>query len=338
MSARTKPGSAGGLVSHPPPRAQAGGKPPRYRASWLANPLAAKELRGRMRGPRAFVVATLYLLPLGALTVVLYWVVAASTTGNLAAGVPVGKLFFAAVSALELGLICLLAPALTADLISGERERRTYELLLVTPLTGGQIVVGKLVAALGSLVLLVVLALPLQTVAILLGGVGPEELLVGFAILVLTTLTYGCVGLYWSARLRSTRAAVALAYGTTVLGVLGLPLAFLLMAVATQIFGTPNVPILRAVVGGGGAFASPLEAQALTGIGQLLAATNPALTGILSAALLAQGRELIFDERIGGHDVTIVAPWLLFSVIHAVAIALLILLTARALRRGNTAR
>ena len=279
-----------------------------------------------MRGPRPFVVATLYLLPLGALAVGLYALAAATTVGNVASGIPVGKLFFAAVSALELGLICLLAPALTADLISGERERRTYDLLLVTPLTRGQIVLGKLVPALGSLLLLVVLALPLQAVAVLLGGVGSEDLVVGFAILVLTAITYGCVGLYWSARLRTTRAAVALAYATTLLGIIGLPLAAALAAGAGLLFGVG--PIQSAPELFDETMAAPLAA----GAAQLLVATNPLLSGVASAVVLAQGRPLVFEERLGGHDITFVAPWLLFVVVHVAASALLALLTARALR------
>ncbi len=305
------------------------------RHSLLRNPLAAKELRGRMRGPRSFVVATCYLLPLSALAVVLYLLIAASTMGNVANGVPVGKLFFAAVSGLELGLICLLAPALTADLISGERERRTYELLLVTPLSGGQIVIGKLVPALGSLLLLIVLALPLQAVAVLLGGVGGEELLVGFAILVMTAVTYGCVGLYWSARLRSTRAAVALAYGTIVLGVAALPAAVILLAVAAQLFDGFLATFRRMLGGLGDPLADGATAQLIAWIGQLLAATNPILTALFSAVVLTHGRPLVFVESFGGHDVTYVAPWLLFLALHLAAIALLILLTARALRRAR---
>src|SRR3954467_15773874 len=139
----------------------------------FANPLASKELLARMRGPRTFVVATLLLLPLAAVAGGLYAMIAASSANDISSSTPVGKLYFAAVTAVELGLICLLAPALTADLISGERERQTLDLLLVTPLSRRQIVVGKLVAALGSLLLLIVLALPIQALAILIGGIGP---------------------------------------------------------------------------------------------------------------------------------------------------------------------
>src|SRR3954454_16619655 len=147
-------------------------------AGWLSNPLASKELVARMRSPRTFVVATLELLPLAALALVLYAAIAGLRSGPTLSA-PAGKLFFATVTALELGLICLLAPALTADLIAGERERRTLDLLLVTPLSRRQIVVGKLIAALGSLLLLIVLALPIQAIAVLIGGIGLEGVVGG---------------------------------------------------------------------------------------------------------------------------------------------------------------
>src|SRR6185295_16631157 len=202
---------------------------PRRLLGWFANPLASKELLARMRGPRTFVVATLLLLPLAAVAGGLYAMIASAPSGEAMTSAPIGRLFFAAVSAVELGLICLLAPALTADLISGERERQTLDLLLVTPLSRRQIVVGKLVAALGSLLLLIVLALPIQALAVLIGGIGIEELLAGLLLLSLTATTYGCVGLFWSARLRTTRSAMLFSYVTTLVGVGGLPLVLLLL-------------------------------------------------------------------------------------------------------------
>ena len=67
----------------------------------LANPLAGKELLARMRGPRTFVVATLLLLPLAAVAGGLYAMIAAASASDVSSGTPVGKLFFAAVTAVE---------------------------------------------------------------------------------------------------------------------------------------------------------------------------------------------------------------------------------------------
>ena len=315
----------------------------------LANPLAGKELLARMRGPRTFVVATLLLLPLAVVAGGLYAMIAASSAGDVPTSTPVGKLFFAAVTAVELGLICLLAPALTADLISGERERRTLDLLLVTPLSRRQIVVGKLVAALGSLVLLIVLALPIQAVSVLIGGIGLEELLVGLLLLALTATTYGCVGLYWSARLRTTRSAMLLSYATTLLGVGGLPVVLVLFLIANGTVGVRLDDVLWPLfwlMNGSQASAGRLGSSAVTGqgplllqieavIGQLLVASNPLLAGISSAAALVQGRSVVALERVADVDLPYVAPWLLFSGIHAIAAVVLIWLTARCLRRAR---
>jgi ABC-type transport system involved in multi-copper enzyme maturation permease subunit len=316
----------------------------------FANPLASKELLSRMRGPRAFVVATLLLLPLAAVAGGLYAMIASASTGDVPSSTPVGKLFFSAVTAVELGLICLLAPSLTADLISGERERQTLDLLLVTPLSRRQIVVGKLVAALGSLLLLIVLALPIQAIAILIGGIGLEELLVGLLLLTLTATTYGCVGLFWSARLRSTRGAMLLSYATTLLAVAGLPLLLLLLVIVNGTFGVRLDEVvwpLEWLMNGSrvspNRFGGPtavaewallIQAQAI--VGQVLVASNPLITGITSAAGLVQGRDLVAMDEIADVHLPYVAPWLLFSVLHVLGSAILIWLTARCLRRART--
>jgi ABC-type transport system involved in multi-copper enzyme maturation permease subunit len=316
---------------------------------WLANPLAGKEFLARMRGPRTFVVATLELLPLAVIAAALYGIIAAAPTGESSTSAPVGKLFFAAVTVVELGLICLLAPALTADLISGERERRTLDLLLVTPLSRRQIVVGKLVAALASLLLLIVLALPIQAVAVLIGGVGVEELAVGLLILTLTATTYGCVGLYWSARLKTTRAAMLLAYVSTLFGIGGLPLVILLVVVGSGMFGLRIEdtfwPLAWLVTGPetttyrlddrAVAEQAPVLIQIEGMLGQLLGASNPLIAGITSAAGLVQGRPVVGVEQVLNVELVYVAPWLLFSIVHLLAALVLIWLTARALRRAR---
>ena len=220
-------------------------------------------------------------------------------------------------TAVELGLICLLAPALTADLISGERERQTLDLLLVTPLSRRQIVVGKLVAALGSLLLLIVLALPIQAIAVLIGGIGLEELLVGLLLLGLTATTYGCVGLFWSARLRTTRGAMLFSYVTTLLGVGGLPLVLraarhrqrgvrdpsgrgdLAARMADERLAGLGQPLRRRSAA---VAENALLFQAEAVIGQLLVASNPLLTGITSAAALVQGRPIVAVEQIDTLD------------------------------------
>jgi ABC-type transport system involved in multi-copper enzyme maturation permease subunit len=339
--------AADAVVEARPPSRLAAVLSPRGLLGRLANPLAGKELLARMRGPRTFVVATLLLLPLAAVAAGLYTMIASTTASDGLTTTPVGKLFFAAVTAVELGLICLLAPALTADLISGERERQTLDLLLVTPLSRRQIVIGKLVAALGSLLLLILLALPIQALAVLIGGVGWQELMAGMLLLLLTAVTYGCVGLYWSARLRTTRAALLLSYVTTLVGVGALPLALVLLVLGNGLFSVRlddslwplvwlvNGPQSSPFRGSGQSPPSPplLQTQAI--VGQLIVATNPLLAGIASAAGLVQSRPLAGFERVANIDVLYISPWLLFGGLHLLVSLVLIWLTSRALGRAR---
>jgi len=61
-------------------------------------------------------------------------------------------------------------PGLTSGAISGERERQTLDVLLVTPLSPGEIVVSKLLATSAFITLLVVATLPLYILAFSYGG------------------------------------------------------------------------------------------------------------------------------------------------------------------------
>lgn len=61
-------------------------------------------------------------------------------------------------------LVGLLAPALTANAISQEREQQTWEMLLVSRLTVGEILWGKLLARCLPLLLVILLGMPLASV------------------------------------------------------------------------------------------------------------------------------------------------------------------------------
>ena len=51
-------------------------------------------------------------------------------------------------------LASMMAPSFAAGAITGEKERKSYEMLLASPLRPGAIVLGKLLASLCHLVLL----------------------------------------------------------------------------------------------------------------------------------------------------------------------------------------
>src|SRR5438477_11035261 len=91
--------------------------------------VGVKELRGRMRGRRAFVILTIYLLLLGGFAWMVELIMERSASSGFGsstyAGASIGQGIFAALLMLETLQVAFLAPAATAGAISLEREKQT---------------------------------------------------------------------------------------------------------------------------------------------------------------------------------------------------------------------
>jgi ABC-type transport system involved in multi-copper enzyme maturation permease subunit len=120
--------------------------------------------------------------------------------------------FFTAFLAVQLGAVLLLTPGMTAGAIAEEKERRTLDFLLVTHLPHGGLVVGKLLARLGGLFLMLLAGLPVLALLQFLGGVDPHLLLAGFACTLLTMLGLGSVGILQSTQAPRPRTAIVRTY------------------------------------------------------------------------------------------------------------------------------
>ncbi|HVM30686.1 MAG TPA: ABC transporter permease [Candidatus Limnocylindrales bacterium] len=195
--------------------------------------VSTKELRGRMRGRRAFVVVTVYLLLLSAFAFGIYTYLKQASGlvatdpgmgfprpmpmpgyGVAEAGLAasIGHGLFGGLLMVETLLVLLLAPAFTSGAISIEREKQTLDLLVTTPLSTTGMVVGKLVSALTYVFLLIVASIPLASLVFVFGGVGPEDLVRGYLFLFALAFGMGALGLFVSALLKRTQSATVLTY------------------------------------------------------------------------------------------------------------------------------
>jgi ABC-type transport system involved in multi-copper enzyme maturation permease subunit len=218
-----------------------------------SNPLLVKELRGRMRGARAFIVLTVYLLLLSCFTSVIYYAYTASARGP--GGGPdmayLGKTMFSSVVIIEIFMVTFITPAFTAGAISGERERKTYELLRTTLLSARKLVFGKLSSALTYMLLLILAAVPLESLAFVLGGVVIGELAAALALLLVTAFAFAVIGMLFSAFLRSTLASTVLSYVTALMLTVGLPVLMLISAALVESFWydfDPSIWIVEAAL------------------------------------------------------------------------------------------
>lgn len=192
------------------------------------NPVLARELRQRMRGRRAMVITTLYLLLLSAVVQIMYSAMSRSSGDALDAQevARLGRSLFQTLLFFVLLLVCFIVPGVTAGSVTGERERQTLVPLQVTPLGAGTILIGKLLASVAFVVLLVLATLPLAGVSFILGGVEPAEVARGTAMVILSALMVACVALTCSTVLRTTQGATVVAYALVGLLCVGTLLAF----------------------------------------------------------------------------------------------------------------
>ncbi len=224
--------SAATLPSIPPasqPRALRPEPAWRQALDWFerANALAAREVRLALRSPRAWLLLSLYVSILGAVvlaqfpagTSVEMWA-GNSTSGyssSLASSQRGQDLLQTFALAQFLG-IWLLVPSLAVGALHQEREGRTLESLLLSPLSPLQIVWGKLCGVLAMTFVLLLGTLPLTSLCFLLGGVAPEDVALRFFGLLAWAMFCAAVGLYCAARTPSVTRATLQAYFLSIVG------------------------------------------------------------------------------------------------------------------------
>ncbi|MCP4426942.1 MAG: hypothetical protein GY803_20830 [Chloroflexi bacterium] len=304
-------------LTHPQPKLRF-----RRLRALLQNPITVKELRSRMRGRRAFVVLSVYLALMSGFIALIYLAYAQSTGGPYGPDPrEAGKVVFTAVLGVQTILVIFVGPAFTAGAISGEKERQTYDLLRTTLLTANSFVAGKLFSALSYVFLLILAAVPLQSIAFLLGGVSLIELVLSQILLLVAAVTFAMFGLFASSRMKTTIAASILTYAMSLFMTIGIPL---LVGLFSAIFGALW-------------FASTMSwvAEMALAYGALaLAATNlPATLIVSDIFLIEEGALFFYKYSFSGHNAFIVSPWPLFLLLYSFMAWLLYWLTVRRIRK-----
>ena len=176
-----------------------------------------KELRGFYFGPQFYIVGFLC-------AAVFSWVYPyylnmfneSLKTAMYAQGVPSQQfnihygVFLRELSFLNLMLI-FVVPALTMRLFAEEKKMRTFDLLLTSPVTSSQIVIGKYLAALGAILGIIFLALTYPIMTRMFTEISWLPLLIAFAGLFLVGAVYAAVDLFCSSLTESAIVAYVMA-------------------------------------------------------------------------------------------------------------------------------
>jgi ABC-type transport system involved in multi-copper enzyme maturation permease subunit len=131
-------------------------------------------------------------------------------------------------TALEVSLVVLLTPAMMAPSITLEREKQTWNALLLSKLTHREIVAGKFIGALLPTLVTLLVFFPINVISACVAHVSVGQFFLAHALLLAITLFYGALGLFCSWACRRTQVATATAAGSVAFFTLGSPLALAL--------------------------------------------------------------------------------------------------------------
>ncbi|MDB4766308.1 ABC transporter permease subunit [bacterium] len=210
---------------------------------FLENPVLQRELLVNLRMPRSFWLLLLYQVILG---VIVYFAWPRQVRLDLTEGSGSNSQLVDLVFLGQYVLASLMAPSFAAGAVSGEKERKTYEMLLASPINPESIVIGKLIAALTHLAMLIVASLPIVMLCLPLGGVSFYEVLAAYVMLIASVVAFGMISVACGSFFPRTSSSLVVSY----LVILPLALLGVLFWVSFREYGEIRFQLAMTVVPG----------------------------------------------------------------------------------------
>ena len=178
---------------------------------WLTGPIFDKELRVSSRRRRNYILRFAYVALLTAF-LILVWIEAMGQSGSplyrISRMAEAGKFIVIYLVWFQFCATQFLAVILLSNSISDEIYHRTLGLLMTTPISSFQIVMGKLLSKLLQLVLLLAISLPLLAIIRVMGGVPWNYVISSLCITLTTVIFVGSLSLFFSIFSRRAYAVI----------------------------------------------------------------------------------------------------------------------------------
>ncbi len=189
--------------------------------SWLTGPIFDKELRVSSRRKRNYTLRLIYVILL-TFFIAIVWLSVVKSEGSSAYQKSrmalAGKTIVTTIVMFQFFATQVIAVIMLSTSISDEIYHRTLGLLMTTPISSFQIVMGKLFSKLLQLILLLAISLPLLAIVRIFGGVPWDYVLSSLCITLTAVIFAGSLSLYFS--INNRRAYVVIIKTVVTLGVL----------------------------------------------------------------------------------------------------------------------
>ena len=161
----------------------------------LIGPVFSREVAITPRRPRVYAARVAYGLALLVLMSTAWLVLTGAQMirdlGDLAR---FGAILFQLLAPLQLTVAVFFSALLAAGAVAHEKDRRTMVLLLLTKMTNSELVLGKLLASLLNVLVLLAVSLPVFMLTVLFGGVSFPQIARVFAVTLASVLVCGSLG------------------------------------------------------------------------------------------------------------------------------------------------
>jgi ABC-type transport system involved in multi-copper enzyme maturation permease subunit len=197
---------------------------------------------------------------------------------------------FCAIAIGQESLVLVLTPSLVAGVIADEKQRKTLHYLLASRFCSPEIVLGKLLARMLYVGILLGVSLPVLSLVVLLGGVDPQLVVLACAA-ISTSWFLAALSIWVSTIARRVREAFFLAYG--------LEVVWLFSSLILGNVWVPGWQALNTVVGWLAAwigYSSPVELGrqfAYSLVGNVVAGGRPSWQSLLELVCWMIGLELV---------------------------------------------
>jgi len=184
--------------------------------------LTKKEIRAYFSSPIAYAVITVFLVLAGFFFYSLVWwfnnqAMEASQNPYYAQQLNINQMVFSPLFHNISIILLLVIPLLTMRLLAEEKKIGTEELLFTSPVSVTQIILGKYLAALFVLVVMLLPTGILTALTFAYGNPEPAPVLIGYLGLVLMGAAFIAVGLFFSSLTENQIVAAVLTFGTLLL-------------------------------------------------------------------------------------------------------------------------
>ena len=206
----------------------------------MMNPVLRREAITTMRGWKSFGIICFYLLVVSGGALMYY--IGGTRWSQFTFDPRIMVYLYALLAGLQFALVMISVPAQTAGSISGERERQTLDLLLVTKMSTPSIIIGKLLASMAFTLLTIFATLPVFGIVFYFGGTTVVDLLTVMAFILSVAFMLGAISIFFSCLYKRTVICIMLVY--MIIGVLliGTIIAAVLPEIVSASNGTYKEP------------------------------------------------------------------------------------------------